>query len=352
MKTVLETVSGLQPEVKSRNARWSITSRLAWHYALATSAILILAAGFLYWGLVAVLEMEDEQFLGSRVHVLAHMLQNEDAGGLERELHQDTAAFARAPHHVHTRILDEAGRTLHAPAGMDREVAPGVFRIQASPRKNNQVAGEELLLGRYTRYLGGVLVAGILLSVGVGVFAAPQHAADGTDHVRRRTRDRQPVGRTARRGPMAAGTGSLAQAFNGMLDRLEESFVRLSQFSADLAHELHTPISNLRGETEVALSRPRTNDEYREILESGMEEYERLSRMTDSLIAGKRTGCWRLASSRFLSAGCRMTFQVVAAQMDDFPVASVQFLRPVIPLYTGELIHNRRALILISVSHT
>src|SRR5688500_18652398 len=108
--------------------------------------------------------------------------------------------------------------------------------------------GDELLLGRYTRYLGGVLVAGILLSVGVGVFAAPQHAADGTDHLRRRTRDRQPGGRTARRGPMAAGTGSLAQAFNGMLDRLEESFVRLSQFSADLAHELHTPISNLRGE--------------------------------------------------------------------------------------------------------
>jgi len=212
--------------------------------------------------------------------------------------------------------------------------------------------GDELLLGWYTRYLGGVLVAGILLSVGVGVFAAPQHAADGTDHLRRRTRDRQPGGRTARRGPMAAGTGSLAQAFNGMLDRLEESFVRLSQFSADLAHELRTPISNLRGETEVALSKPRTNDEYREILESGMEEYERLSRMTNSLIAGKRTGCWRLASYPLFKR--RLSHDISGGGRADgrCPAASVQFPRPVIPLYTGKLIHNRRAPILISVSHT
>jgi two-component system heavy metal sensor histidine kinase CusS len=76
----------------------------------------------------------------------------------------------------------------------------------------------------------------------------------------------------------------LAAAFDAMLDRLEDSFTRLSQFSADLAHELRTPINNLRGEAEVALTRDRTPEEYRHILASGLEEYERLSRMIDGLL--------------------------------------------------------------------
>ncbi|PTQ76343.1 heavy metal sensor kinase [Nitrosospira multiformis] len=54
--------------------------------------------------------------------------------------------------------------------------------------------------------------------------------------------------------------------------------------SADLAHELRTPINNPRGEAEVALSRPREAPEYREILASSLEEYDRLSRVMDSLL--------------------------------------------------------------------
>ena len=48
------------------------------------------------------------------------------------------------------------------------------------------------------------------------------------------------------------------QAFNAMLARLEDAFVRLSNFSADIAHELRTPLSNLMTHTEVALTRART----------------------------------------------------------------------------------------------
>jgi len=58
----------------------------------------------------------------------------------------------------------------------------------------------------------------------------------------------------------------------------------MSQFSADLAHEVRTPLNNLMGEAEVALSRARTPDEYRQVLESSLEEYARLSRMIDSLL--------------------------------------------------------------------
>ena len=76
----------------------------------------------------------------------------------------------------------------------------------------------------------------------------------------------------------------LALAFDEMFDRLEDSFTRLSQFSADIAHELRTPIANIRGEGEVALTRARTPDEYREVIESSVGECERLSGIVDSLL--------------------------------------------------------------------
>src|SRR5207302_9434478 len=76
----------------------------------------------------------------------------------------------------------------------------------------------------------------------------------------------------------------LAVAFDEMLDRLEDSFTRLSQFSADLAHELRTPIANILGEAQVSLTRDRTADEYREVIEPTVAECERLSRIVDSLL--------------------------------------------------------------------
>lgn len=76
----------------------------------------------------------------------------------------------------------------------------------------------------------------------------------------------------------------LAGAFNDMLARLEDSFRRLSEFSSDLAHEIRTPISNLMTQTQVAISKDRTADEYREILYSNLEEYERLARMISDML--------------------------------------------------------------------
>ena len=76
----------------------------------------------------------------------------------------------------------------------------------------------------------------------------------------------------------------LGESFNAMLERLENSFRRLKEFSSDLAHELRTPISALRTQVEVALSRPRSAAEYREVLYSAMEEYERLARMIGDML--------------------------------------------------------------------
>ena len=77
---------------------------------------------------------------------------------------------------------------------------------------------------------------------------------------------------------------SLASTFNQMLDRLEESFERISRFSADIAHDLRTPVNNIRGEAEVALARARSADEYRDVIESCLEEAVRLSDLIGDLL--------------------------------------------------------------------
>ncbi|ACL72295.1 heavy metal sensor signal transduction histidine kinase [Thioalkalivibrio sulfidiphilus HL-EbGr7] len=85
-------------------------------------------------------------------------------------------------------------------------------------------------------------------------------------------------------GDAPAEVRELAEAFNGMLDRLEAAFQRLSDYSADIAHELRTPVSNLMTETEVALSRTRSAEAYREVLHSNLEEFERMSRMIGDML--------------------------------------------------------------------
>ena len=82
---------------------------------------------------------------------------------------------------------------------------------------------------------------------------------------------------------------NLGLAFNQMLDRLEEAFLRLTQFSSDLAHELRTPVNNLLGEIEIALSHTPSQGEYKEVLESNIEEVRRISHIIENLLFLART---------------------------------------------------------------
>jgi two-component system heavy metal sensor histidine kinase CusS len=76
----------------------------------------------------------------------------------------------------------------------------------------------------------------------------------------------------------------LARELNHMLDRLQEDFQRLSDFSSDLAHELRTPISNLLTQTQVTLSAKRDTETYRDTLASNAEELQRLGRMVSDML--------------------------------------------------------------------
>ena len=66
---------------------------------------------------------------------------------------------------------------------------------------------------------------------------------------------------------------------NATLTRLENAFAEIRRFAADAAHELRTPLTALRGGLEVALRTPRSNDDYRLVLRSSLEEVERLIRL-------------------------------------------------------------------------
>lgn len=76
----------------------------------------------------------------------------------------------------------------------------------------------------------------------------------------------------------------LVESFNLMLARLEDSFSRLTHFSADIAHELRTPLTNIITQTQVGLSKSRSQEQYRELLYSNLEEQERLAKMVNDML--------------------------------------------------------------------
>lgn len=314
----------LRSAEQGRRGVWSITGRLTLLYALFASILLLLSATFLYWVLASNMEHEDRQFLSDKIHVLRMILrERSDAPALlKQEVEWEGAASSMSQHYAYySRILDASGGLLLETPGMrtiipvnafpspadEARDAANVLRWQGKdgriyfmtaarastgdspPDRLLQVAldvsREEALIADYRHKLIAVLVLGVLLSGAIGALVA-----------RRGMRPLREITRTVERitasqlheriepARWPRELGALADAFDQMLGRLEQSFIRLSQFSADLAHELRTPINNLMGEAETALSGARTPQDYRLVLESSLEEYSRLSRMIDSLL--------------------------------------------------------------------
>jgi two-component system heavy metal sensor histidine kinase CusS len=311
--------AGWRP-VRRGPAAWSLAARLTAWYTLSSFTLLAVGTGFLYWALVTNLDREDDATLADKVLALRDALRDWPADGtaLRQEVGEG-GAHQQAP--VYVRILGEGGAVIAQTPGMadalprdafpppgGPEARPGPaadfrsdagrsFRVvaaRAQPRAGTpavvlQLAldhtQEEDILADYRRNLWLVLAAGLVLCAGAGYWIArrglgPLRTITGTA---RRIRPANLGERLATAG-LPAELGDLADTFNGMLGRLEESFGRLSRFSADIAHELRTPVNNLRGEVEVALGKPRPPDEYREVLGSCLEECGRLSRMIDALL--------------------------------------------------------------------
>lgn len=152
------------------------------------------------------------------------------------------------------------------------------------------VAEDGRFLAGYRRLLVVTLLAGLVAAAGVAHWTARrslrplQVLVERTQEV-----DADHLGSRIQAATWPVELRRLADALNTMLERLQQSFERLGQVSAELAHELRTPLSNFRGEAEVALSRARSAEEYRAVLESGLEETDRLLRLIQDILFLART---------------------------------------------------------------
>jgi len=92
--------------------------------------------------------------------------------------------------------------------------------------------------------------------------------------------------------------GELVDTFNSMLARLDSAFTSMSTFTANASHELRAPLALMRTEVEGALSRNRSNEEYRRVLESLHQEVEHLSRLSDQLLILARADAGALVPAK------------------------------------------------------
>jgi two-component system heavy metal sensor histidine kinase CusS len=291
----------------------------AW-YALAALVLVFLSSASLYMVLLTELERSTDLFLADKLHVVRTMLRDRpnDEDALKEEIELESAA--RRYEHFYIRLLDEHHRPLLTTPGMAEQLDLTQFarltqdhpeRAVTMKGKNGQgfrvaiaaapvgspptqtdiiqiaidVSQEEELLTRYRFRFWGIML---------GAFAICPLA--GYQIARRGIQPLEKMAATARRISsenlkeriLTEGypfeLAELAGTFNSMLDRLEESFDRISRFSADIAHDLRTPVNNIRGEAEVALARARSIDEYREVLESCLEGAVRLSDLIGNLL--------------------------------------------------------------------
>jgi len=300
----------------------SIALRMTVWYAWSFFALVLVATGLLYWVLVTSMYQEDVRDLADNLNNARMLFMASPPG---RSLRPSDQRPSWAPSHqpeIYLRVLDQNAYIVVETPGMSGELPPPekaelasitaknsekremvsaagqpflslIVRIPgwdtAEPTYYMQVAmdraHDEYLLARYRERLWLVLSVSLVLCSLVGYLIARggmrpiEHIGRTAERIRSTTLHE----RIATSG-LAAELSGLAETFNSMLDRLEESFQRVSHFSDDVAHELRTPVNNLRGEIEVALSRARSNEDYREILGSCLEECTRISRLIQSLL--------------------------------------------------------------------
>jgi len=84
--------------------------------------------------------------------------------------------------------------------------------------------------------------------------------------------------------PLPPELRQFVNSFNATLDRVEQAYSRLESFNADVAHELRSPLTNLIGQTQVALTRGRSAEHYFEVLQSNLEELERLRSIINDML--------------------------------------------------------------------
>ena len=310
----------------------SIASQLVLLFTLAAAFLLSCGLGVFYWLVVQHAFEEDNAVLADKISVLSADLK---AGG-PKATDEELKSVRTGEHPVYSvRVVDSAGRTVTETLGMNRLLPPSIFpspHVSTSSTRNPknyrvggrlfsllttieeangqpytiQVAQDRSTDDRFTKEFGALVAVVLAFGVLASILIAITVTKRGLRPLGEMTRSLGRIGPTHLNERVApAGwpreLQPLAVAFDAMLKRLDDSFTRLSQFSADLAHELRTPIANILGEAQVALTRDRAPAEYRETIESTIGECERLSGIVDNLLFVARVDAARepIAPMRF-----------------------------------------------------
>lgn len=302
--------------------RWpsSLTARLGLLFALAAALTFAGVGAYLYRSLAVHLEAHDDLDLLSRVAQIRHILEEtpsvESVRDNPHRFHDAAAGYdglvlilKAADGNVLLQTQSNLGplpdlpltaagaippmsslRTWLLPSAISAR-AVAAWGVVNNPREQVQIvvaradSDRMALLATYRNEVLAAVWSGALLAALLG-YILVRH---GLRQVRAIAAQAQSI--TAQRLDTRLDASAapnelqvLMQAFNAMLDRLHDSFLRLSQFSADLAHDLRTPLNNLMVQTQVALSQPRSDEDYQALLGSNVEEYERLARMVENML--------------------------------------------------------------------
>ncbi|MEP6808892.1 MAG: heavy metal sensor histidine kinase [Chthoniobacterales bacterium] len=322
----------------------SIGSQLVRFFTVATAVILGVGLGVLYWIVVQHAYEEDNEALTDRLFAVRADLAHTGGVRLLNEELETPRPRERITYWV--RVSDASGALLAETPGMKELLAPQNFpaaqdgalesfepsvariggrlwallvtrQVEDGRTYIIQLAQDRSVDEQFTKHFGILVIAVLVGGSLISAFIAVRLTRRGLRPLAEITRSLERTGPTQlheRVEPAAwpRELRPLAVAFDQMLDRLEDSFTRLSQFSADLAHELRTPVANLRGEAEVALTRTRTAGEYREVIESSVGEYERLSAIIDNLLFLARAEAAQGLAERTRFAG-RLAIEKIAA---------------------------------------
>jgi len=158
-----------------------------------------------------------------------------------------------------------------------------------------------------------------------------------------------------RLSPLPPELDQFVSSFNSTLERVEQAYSRLESFNADVAHELRSPLTNLIGQTQVALTRGRSAEHYFEVLQSNLEELERLRSIINDMLflasADQGSKATKLTSTS-LAAEVATTLEYLDFILED---AQVQVRVSGDAQVNIEIAHLRRALINLlsnAVQHT
>lgn len=315
--------------------RWpaSLASRLVLAFVLVASVTLTAAGTYLYYALNAQLRATDDAMLLGKIMQLRH-LASEAAGvdDLARTAHRYTDVVSGHDGLI-LRIATLEGRTLVEVNPEGESVAmPPIIQAEDSPSDSavhawvsregmtSRVVAAQASLGQtnakvvvlvaqdgdsraallasYQRHIVFAVVGGVA-AVALLSLLLVRGTLRGLARIGRQAASVVPSQLDTRLKIEGAPRelADLLASLNAMLTRLQDGFARLSQFSADLAHDFRTPLANLVGQTEVTLAHTRTVEEYRSVLESNLEEYARLSHMIEDMLFLARADHARVALS-------------------------------------------------------